>query len=139
MPRVSIALIAGFVVLLAAQGASAQRRGGDPKARAVKNPVPATAASVTAGRGVYGKNCRQCHGLQAKGDGLLAPKDPSPADLTDDRSDHGSTDGEIFAVIWNGAPAPETEMKGMKGTLTEKDVWNVVNFVRSVGPKTAKP
>jgi len=138
MPRVSIALIAGFVVLLAAQGASAQRRGGDPKARAVKNPVPATAASVTAGRGVYGKNCRQCHGLQAKGDGVLAPKDPSPADLTDDNWDHGSTDGEIFAVIWNGAPAPKTEMKGMKGTLTEKDVWNLVNFVRSVGPKTAK-
>jgi hypothetical protein len=26
----------------------------------------------------------------------------------------------------------------MKGTLTEKDVWNLVNFVRSVGPKTAK-
>ena len=85
-----------------------------------------------------GKNCRQCHGLQAKGDGVVAPKNPSPADLTDDKWDHGSTDGEIFAVIWNGAPAPKTEMKGMKGTLTEKDVWNLVNFVRSVGPKTAK-
>ena len=139
MPRVSIALIAGLVVLLAAHGAGAQRRGGDPKARAVKNPVPATAASVTAGRGVYGKNCRQCHGLQAKGDGLLAPKNPSPPDLTDGMWDHGSTDGEIFAVIWNGAPAPMTEMKPMKGTLAEKDVWNLVNFLRSLGPKTAKP
>ena len=139
MPRVSIALIAGLVVLLAAHGAGAQRRGGDPKARAVKNPVPATAASVTAGRGVYGKNCRQCHGLQGKGDGVLAPKNPSPANLTDDKWDHGSTDGEIFAVIWNGAPAPMTEMKAMKGTLAEKDVWNLVNFLRSLGPKTAKP
>jgi len=139
MPRVWTALLLGSVLLVGAADASAQRRGGDPKARAVKNPVPATAASVTAGRAVYGMNCRQCHGLRGKGDGPLAPKNPRPADLTDDKWDHGSTDGEIFAVIWNGAPAANTEMKGMKGTLTEKDVWNAVNFIRSIGPKTAKP
>jgi mono/diheme cytochrome c family protein len=42
-------------------------------------------------------------------------------------------------VIWNGAPAPMTEMKAMKGTLAERDVWNVVNFIRSSGPKPATP
>jgi mono/diheme cytochrome c family protein len=120
-------------------GIMAQRRGGDPKARAVKNPVPATPASVKAGLGVYGKNCRQCHGLRAKGDGLLAPKDPKPADLTDDKWDHGSTDGELFAIIWNGAPAAKTEMKGVKGALAERDVWNVINYIRSIGPKAATP
>ncbi len=62
-------------------------------------------------------NCRQCHGLRLKGDGPLAPKNPKPADLTDDKWDHGSSDGEIFAVIWNGAPAPMSEMKPMKDTL----------------------
>jgi hypothetical protein len=30
-------------------------------------------------------------------------------------------------------------MKPMKGTLTERDVWNAVNYIRSIGPKTAKP
>ena len=119
MSRVSTALIAVFVCFVFAAGASAQRRGGDPKARAVKNPVPATPASVTLGAACT-KNCRQCHGLRLKGDGLLAPKNPRPADLTDDKWDHGSTDGEIFAVIWNGAPAPMTEMKPMKGTLTDE-------------------
>jgi mono/diheme cytochrome c family protein len=133
---VSTALIVMLVCVLAVS-VSAQRRGGDPKARAVKNPVAATPASIKAGLGVYGKNCRQCHGLRLKGDGPLAPKNPSPADLTDDKWDHGSTDGEIFAVIWNGAPDPKTEMKGMKGTLAERDVWNVVNYIRSVGPKAA--
>ena len=83
------------------------------------------------------KQCRHCHGLKGVGDGPLAPKNPSPANLTDATWDHGSTDGEIFAVIWNGAPEPKSEMKGMKGTLTEKDVWNIVNFLRSIGPKTA--
>jgi mono/diheme cytochrome c family protein len=126
-------------LLLATEVVSAQKRGGDPKARAVKNPVPATAASVNAGRAAYGRNCRQCHGLRAKGDGPLAPKNPRPADLTDDKWDHGSSDGEIYAVIWNGAPAPDSEMKGMKDTLTQKDVWSIVNYIRSIGPKTATP
>jgi mono/diheme cytochrome c family protein len=126
-------------MLAAVTAASAQRRGGDPKARAVKNPVAATPASIKTGLGVYGKNCRQCHGLRAKGDGPLAPKNPRPSDLTDATWDHGSSDGEIFAVIWNGAPAANSEMKGMKDVLAERDVWHVVNYIRSLGPKTAKP
>lgn len=140
MSRVWSALSVALVCLLAwTASAAAQQRGGDPKARATKNPVPATAASVKAGLGVYNMNCRQCHGLRGKGDGPLAPKNPRPADLTDDKWDHGSTDGEIFAIIWNGAPAANTEMKAMKGSLAERDVWNVVNYIRSIGPKTAKP
>jgi mono/diheme cytochrome c family protein len=143
MGRVGIVLA---LVLVVTAGVSAQKRGGDSKLKAIKNPVAATAVSVTAGRGVYGKNCRHCHGLRGKGDGPLAPKNPSPADLTDTKWDHGDSDGEIFTIIKNGAPAPMSEMKGMKGTLTDKDIWNVVNFIRTIGPKpgagaagTAKP
>lgn len=115
----------------------AQRRGGDPKLAARKNPVPSTPASITAGRALYGKNCRHCHGLKGLGDGPLAPKNPKPSNLTDDKWDHGASDGEIFAVIWNGAPAKDSEMKPMKGTLTERNVWEIVNFLRSIGPKAA--
>jgi mono/diheme cytochrome c family protein len=128
-------LILVVAVLTASVGA--QRRGGDAKLAARKNPVPATAASMTAGRALYSKNCRHCHGLRGKGDGPLAPKDPKPADLTDAKWDHGGSDGEIFAVIWNGAPAPKSEMKPMKGTLTEKNVWEIVHYLRSLGPAAA--
>lgn len=137
MRGITTALIFLFALALATADTSAQRRGGDPKARTVKNPVASTAASITAGRQLYGKNCRHCHGLRGLGDGPLAPKNPKPASLIDDKWDHGSSDGEIFAVIWNGAPAPKSEMKGMKGTLTEKDVWSIINYLRSIGPKTA--
>jgi mono/diheme cytochrome c family protein len=126
-----------FVVAVLTVSAGAQRRGGDPKLAARKNPVPATAASITAGRALYSKNCRHCHGLRGRGDGPLAPKDPKPADLTDAKWDHGASDGEIFAIIWNGAPAPKSEMKGMKGTLTEKNVWEIVHYLRSLGPTAA--
>ena len=126
-----------FVVAVMTAGAGAQRRGGDPKLAARKNPVAANAASITAGRALYNKNCRHCHGLRGKGDGPLAPKDPKPADLTDAKWDHGGSDGEIFAVIWNGDPAPKSEIKQIKGTMTEKNVWEVVNYLRSIGPTAA--
>ena len=126
-----------FAVALTTATADAQRRGGDPKLAARKNPVAANAASIKAGQALYAKNCRHCHGLRGRGDGPLAPKDPKPADLTDAKWDHGASDGEIFALIWNGAPAPKSEMKGMKGTLTEKNVWEIVNYLRSIGPAAA--
>jgi mono/diheme cytochrome c family protein len=131
----------GFALAVMTATADAQRRGGDPKLAATKNPVAATQASITAGRALYNKNCRHCHGLRGLGDGPLAPNNPKPASLIDDKWDHGSSDGEIFAVIWNGAPAKDSEMKPMKGTLTEKNVWDIVNFLRSIGPKagTTKP
>src|SRR5687768_9034238 len=126
-----------FAVALATAVVDAQQRGGDPKLAARKNPVPSNAASIKAGQQLYAKNCRHCHGLRGRGDGLLAPKDPKPADLTDAKWDHGSSDGEMFALIWNGAPAQKSEMKPMKGTLTEKNVWEIVNYLRSIGPAAA--
>jgi mono/diheme cytochrome c family protein len=136
MRRVGLVLVLALGVTA---GVAAQKKGGDPKLKAVKNPVAASAASITTGRALYGKQCRHCHGLRGLGDGPLAPKNPSPANLTDAKWDHGDSDGEIFAVIFNGAPPPKpgvpSEMKGMKGTLPEKEVWNIVNFIRSIGPK----
>ena len=43
--------------------------------------------------------------------------------------------------LWNGAPVKDSEMKAMKGTLTERNVWDIVNFLRTLAPKpgTAKP
>lgn len=141
--RLVISVLA--VVLLLTGAVGAQRKGGDPKLKALKNPVAATAASINTGRAVYGKQCRHCHGVRGVGDGPLAPKNPRPANLTDATWDYGNSDGEIFTMILNGAPVPNSEMKGMKGTLPEREIWNIVNFIRSIGPKpgaaagTAKP
>jgi mono/diheme cytochrome c family protein len=137
MRGIAAALITLVILTGATAPLGAQKRGGDPKAAAVKNPIPSNAASIRTGQQLYGKNCRHCHGLRAKGDGPLAPKNPSPADLTDATWEFGPSDGEIFAVIMNGA-APESERKGMKGTLADRDVWNIVNYLRSIGPKDAK-
>src|SRR5687767_12740839 len=122
----------GCALAVLSTGVDAQRKGGDPKLAARKNPVPSTAASITAGRALYGKNCRHCHGLRGLGDGPLAPKNPKPASLVDDKWDHGSSDGEIFAVIWNGAPAKASERKPVKGSRTAQNAWVCVNLLLNI-------
>ena len=137
MRRFSVtALFAAAMFAAAAITAQAQNPGGSPTARAVKNPVASTQASITAGAAAYKKYCAFCHGVAGKGDGPLAPKGTAPADLTDAKWDRGGTDGEIHAVIMEGA-GPKFDMKGFKGKIPDQDVWHIVNFLRSLGPKTA--
>ncbi len=134
MRRVSTLAMAALAVLWLASAASAQQPGGNPEAANMKNPVKPTPASIEAGKAAYAKYCRFCHGDEAKGDGKMAPKGSHPSDLTDDKWERGSTDGEIYAVIQNGA-GPKFEMKGFKGRISDEETWNIVNYLRSLHKK----
>jgi mono/diheme cytochrome c family protein len=112
----------------------AQEPGGSAAGKARKNPVASSPESITAGKALFQKNCRFCHGADAKGNGPMAPEGTHPSNLTDDKWDRGSTDGEIFLVISSGA-GPKFDMKGFKSKMTETEIWNVVNYVRSLQAK----
>ena len=104
---------------------------------ALKNPVPATAASLSAGKSAYDTNCAGCHGNKAQGAEkagvvisiIQEQGGKQPPDLTDDKWDHGSTDGEIYTVIKKGVPP--TMMAGWDGRLSDTDIWNIVNYLRA--------
>ena len=136
MRRVSTALIPALVLAGAALtvSASAQNIGGSHEGKKMKNPVASSAESIAAGKTAFNKNCKFCHGADAKGNGPMAPEGTHPANLIDDKWDRGSTDGEIFLVIRDGA-GPKFEMKGFKSKMTEPDIWNVVNYMRSLQAK----
>ena len=135
MHRVSSSLMFGLALALAAMTTlSAQNPGGSAEGKALKNPVKASAESIAAGQAAYAKNCRFCHGPEAKGNGPMAPEGTHPSNLTDDKWDRGSTDGEIFLVIRDGA-GPKFDMKGYKSKMSETDIWNVVNYLRSLQAK----
>ena len=125
-------LIVGASLLAAAQSATTARRGGNPEAANIQNPVPYTPESVSAGRRPYTQFCANCHGPSGNGDGTSAGAD-QPSDLTDGVWDFGSSDGEIFTVIRVGITGKD--MGGYAERLSEKDIWNVVNYVRSLGKK----
>ena len=127
------ALILGWIGLVSSS-LGAQNPGGSAEAKKMKNPVESNAASIAAGKAAFQKNCRFCHGADAKGNGPMAPEGTHPSNLIDDKWDRGSTDGEIFLVIRDGA-GPKFEMKGYKSKMAETDIWNVVNYIRSVQAK----
>jgi len=129
----------GLMAAMGAMGvvgyaAQAKPAAANAAARALKNPVPANAVSVEAGKAVYAKYCRSCHGPEGKGDGPGTPKDVKPANLTDARWDHGSTDGEIFTTIKMGV-GPKFDMDSWDGRIKDPDIWNVVNYVKTLAPK----
>jgi mono/diheme cytochrome c family protein len=116
------AVVAG--TLVAAQGA--------PPA-STRNPIAATPESIAAGQQLYQRRCASCHGRTGEGGpgNDLIPAAPS---LVDDQWDHGSSDGEIFASIKNGV-APDFNMVPFKDVLKDDEIWQVVNYLRSIGGK----
>jgi mono/diheme cytochrome c family protein len=106
-----------------------------PQAAKLKNAVPASAESIAAGQTLYEKQCAGCHGDTAKGDGTMgAELTPKPSNLADADWKHGSTDGEIFVVIRDGVKS--TGMKAFSRKMTTHQIWDVVNYLRSLGPKS---
>jgi cytochrome c oxidase cbb3-type subunit III len=124
---VRIWLLALLIALL--QSPAAPKKGGNPDAAQIANPIAASADSVAAGKRVYTRMCSRCHGPAGKGDGSAATS--TVPDLTDATWDYGGTDGEIFSVIHDGVSA---DMDGYAARLSDTDIWNVVNYIRSVGP-----
>ena len=103
-------------------------------AKKLKNPVAYSKKSITGGRTLFARHCTSCHGPDGKAQVDVV------ADATDLTSPKwwksGSSDGEIFRSIRDGAG--ET-MPPFKSQLGPNDLWNLVNFIRSLWPESTRP
>jgi mono/diheme cytochrome c family protein len=98
-----------------------------------KNPVPADAAAIAAGKGIYAANCLACHGTGGKGDGPAAAAiNPPPKDLSDPKI-AAQTDGELFWKITEG----KKPMPAFETLLSDTDRWKVVDYIRTFMPPSA--
>jgi mono/diheme cytochrome c family protein len=119
----------------------AQTVSGQPATNSLRNPVASTPASIAAGKAAYDANCAACHGPLAQGavkagmtiSIIEEQRGKQPPDLTDEQSDHGSSDGDVFAVIKRGLPP--TMMAGFDGRIPDEDIWNIVNYLRTLPAK----
>jgi len=103
--------------------------GRGPESIAVStNPIPPTEASLAQGAQIYATHCATCHGEEFDGSGLGAAGLPAAvANLVLHFPQH--SDGQHFAVISNGRPA--SGMPAWEGTLTDEEIWNVINYLRA--------
>ena len=108
---------------------------------ASSGPVPSSPQSIAAGKKIYDTYCAACHGNVAQGavragiaiSIIQEQNRRQPPDLTDTQWDHGSTDADIVAVIKRGVPT--TMMPPFDGNIADADVWNIVNYLRSLSPQ----
>jgi mono/diheme cytochrome c family protein len=109
-----------------------------PDAEKLQNPVPSTPDSLASGSATYAKFCANCHGLSGQGNGKLAAGISAygarPSNLVDDVWQHGPSDGEIFTVIRDGI-GPDFQMGAFGRAIPDADIWNVVNYVKSLAIK----
>jgi mono/diheme cytochrome c family protein len=101
-----------------------------------KNPFPASEDSIKAGRAIYAKFCRNCHGLNGEGDGNAPPPGVKPANLVTGKYKHGGTDAELFKSIKQGI-GPAFDMKAWGGELSDNDIWHTINFIHDLTARKA--
>ena len=93
------------------------------------NPVTADAESVKAGKTLWTKHCQSCHGKTGLGDGTKAAQlDSEVGDLTTADAQKQS-DGSLFYKTLEG----RDEMPSFKKKIAdEEEIWQLVNFIRSL-------
>ncbi|MBI1343615.1 MAG: c-type cytochrome [Terrimonas sp.] len=119
-------LLPGFFSEAAAQAKPAWNY--PASANTLKNPLAGNTSVLKEARILYLNNCAPCHGKSGKGDGIAAAAlNPKPADHTSDLVQKES-DGAIFWKMSEG----HTPMPAYKSTLTVKQRWELVNYIRSL-------
>ena len=105
-------------------------------AKALKNPTPNTAQSIGRGKRLYGSlGCAGCHGADGK---ALIEVVANATDLTSPPVwKNGTDEGLVFRSIRDGAglamPPFKTEV------AEQRDIWDLVNFIRSLWPAGQRP
>ena len=96
-----------------------------------KNPYAGDARVAKLGEYQFRSNCAFCHGLGARGGG----RGP---DLTRANKRHGTSDAELFHNIHDGIPGtamPAATNGGIGVGMSDEEIWQVVNYIRSVEKK----
>ena len=93
------------------------------------SPVSYSPGSVGKGKATFLRLCPECHDDDGKA--LTQAMGPA-ADLTDPtRWKFGTSDAHVFRSIKNGAGSA---MPVFGNQLKDEEIWDLVNFIRSLGP-----
>ncbi len=94
------------------------------------NHTIANENSISQGKRIYVKMCRNCHGVGGRGDGPLAKAIKNIGDFTSPDM-LSVSDQQIFDQITDGKPP----MPSYRKSISEEDRWHLVNYIRTFAPK----
>ena len=101
----------------------------------LKSPFPYTEKSIRRGKMLFIRYCAECHGPDGKAQiDVIADS----TDLTAPKTWlSGTSEGQIFRSIRDGAGVsmPPFSFKIRR----EEDMWHLMNFTRSLWPKSMRP
>ncbi|MCB2217869.1 MAG: cytochrome c [Desulfobulbaceae bacterium] len=92
-----------------------------------KNPAPVSTESVQHGEALFTELCASCHGIKGAGfskekTGLRVDTPNLPSNL------QTHSDGDFHWKIVNG----NDDMPSFEDHLSEKEIWNIINYIRSL-------
>ena len=96
-------------------------------------------ADAAKGKAIYNKTakpmaCKMCHGDKGDGGGKLgAALKPKPRNFACAETMKKVSAGQMFHIIKNGSKG--TGMVAHKKTLKDKQIWDVVKYIRSTWVK----
>lgn len=98
----------------------------------MKNPVKSSPESIAAGKTLFAKHCKSCHGATGKGDGPKSKELDTPSGDFSVAEFQSQSDGSLYYKTKEG----RDDMPSFSKKITEdEDYWNIVNFVRTLGAK----
>lgn len=99
-----------------------------------RNPIAATDDSIAEGREHFGHHCGICHGLDGQSTGVpFADKMSPPVPSLSSKDVQAYKDGQLKWIIGNGIGP--SGMPAWRGTLSDEEMWKVVDFIRHLPPK----
>jgi mono/diheme cytochrome c family protein len=96
-----------------------------------ENPVKPSPQSLAKGKKTYTIDCAMCHGENGDGKGDLAADLKNVTDFTAPEALKDRSDGELFYIIRKG----KGEMPPEGDRAKSDDIWNLVNYIRSLKKK----
>jgi mono/diheme cytochrome c family protein len=126
MFAVLFVFLSSAAALLAQNASSASCSNPDAVAK-MANPVKPTAESLAQGKKYYGYDCAMCHGATGDGKGEVDTGQKLP-DFTNASAMKEITDGQMFCSLKTG----KGHMPLENIRITPNELWNLVNYVRSL-------
>jgi cytochrome c len=94
--------------------------------KSMENPVKKDSVSIETGKKLYNRYCSFCHGRTGLGDGIKGKQLKTfPGDFSGEVY-QSQSDGEHFFKTKFG----RGEMPAYDKTLTDEDIWYVINYMR---------